>query len=455
MIGVIADDFTGGTDVAVFFRRSGLRTIIVFGVPGADAELPDHDALVVALKTRTIEPAAAVADSLAAVRWLRGHGADQIFFKYCSTFDSTADGNIGPVADALADHLDAAIAVVVPASPAHGRTQYLGHLFVQRQLLSDSPMRHHPLTPMTNPRMAEVMAAQTGRPVGLIPLPTVRAGADAIRAELDRLGGEGFRYAVVDAIDDNDLELIGRAVAGDRLVTGAAGLAGGLGSALSDRRSGTAGEIDPVGDRPAAVLAGSCSARTLEQITHLQHTQPAFLLDALTTSDSQSLAAAALAFYDQQPGGSAPLIYSSLPPAELRAVQEAVGAGRAAAILEAAMGRIAQGLISRGVRRLIVAGGETSGSVVSALGVHRRSHRRRSCTRRALDLHHRPSADRPAAEVRQLRRTRPAHPSHPGRTDQPGRPPWLTGRPAIIQVCRPQPSHPIRSTVASWIFSRG
>ena len=210
MIGVIADDFTGGTDVAVFLRRSGLRTIIVFGVPEADAQLPAHDALVVALKTRTIEPAKAVADSLAAAIWLRHHGADQIFFKYCSTFDSTSAGNIGPVADALADHLDAGIAIVVPASPAHGRTQYLGHLFVHQQLLSDSPMRHHPLTPMTNPRIAEVMAGQTDRPVAVVPLPTVRAGADALRAELDRLGGEGFRYAVVDAIDDRDLDLIGQ-----------------------------------------------------------------------------------------------------------------------------------------------------------------------------------------------------------------------------------------------------
>ena len=369
MIGAIADDFTGGTDVAVFFRRSGLRTIIVFGPPAADAELPDHDALVVALKTRTIEPAKAVAESLAAAAWLRNHGADQIFFKYCSTFDSTSAGNIGPVADALADHLDAGIAVVVPASPAHGRTQYLGHLFVHQQLLSDSPMRHHPLTPMTNPRVAEVMAGQTDRPVSLIPLPTVRAGAEAIRTELDRLGGEGFRYAVVDAIDDTDLTLIGQAIAGDRLVTGAAGLAGGLGVALSDRRSGTAGETDPVGDVPAAVLAGSCSARTLEQIAHLQRTQPSYRLDAVTTPDSQSLATNALAFYDEQRDDSAPLIYSSLPPAQLRAVQEAVGTDRAAAILEGAMGLIAQGLISRGVRRLIVAGGETSGSVVSAIGV--------------------------------------------------------------------------------------
>ncbi len=369
MIGAIADDFTGGTDVAVFFRRSGLRTIIVFGGPAPDAELPKCDALVVALKSRTIEPATAVRESLAAAAWLRSLGADQIFFKYCSTFDSTPAGNIGPVADALADDLDAGIAVVVPASPAHGRTQYLGHLFVRDQLLSDSPMRHHPLTPMTNPRVAEVMASQTDRTVALITLPIVRQGAAAIRAELDRLHADGARYAVVDATDDADLGQIGEATATDRLVTGAAGLAGGLGAAVARGHAHTADGDDPVGEVPAAVLAGSCSARTLEQIAHLQHSQPSFRLDAVAIPNPQSLTAAALTFYDQQPAGSAPLIYSSLPPDRLRAVQEALGASRAAAILETAMGQIAQGLISRGVRRLIVAGGETSGSVVSALGV--------------------------------------------------------------------------------------
>ena len=369
MIGAVADDFTGGTDVAVFFRRSGLRTIIVFGPPEADAELPEHDALVVALKTRTIDPDKAVAESLAAAAWLRNSGADQIFFKYCSTFDSTPAGNIGPVADALADDLGAGIAVVVPASPAHGRTQYLGHLFVHQQLLSDSPMRHHPLTPMTNPRVAEVMASQTDRPVALIALPIVRAGAAAIRAELDRLQADGARYAVVDAVDDTDLTQIGHACLGDRLVTGAAGLAGGLGAALTAGATLTADEADPVGDVPTAVLAGSCSARTLEQIAHLQRSQPSFRLDAVVTPDDEALAEDALRFYDQQPRGSAPLIYSSLPPAELQAVQQALGGGRAAAILEGAMGLIARGLIARGVRRLIVAGGETSGSVVSALGV--------------------------------------------------------------------------------------
>ena len=375
LLGCIADDFTGGTDVAVFFRRAGLRTVIVFGGPAPEAVLPDHDALVVALKTRTLEPSVAVEQSLAAAAWLRDAGADQIFFKYCSTFDSTPDGNIGPVADALADALASAeggarIAVVVPASPAHGRTQYLGHLFVHHQLLSDSPMRHHPLTPMTNPRVAEVLAGQTERKVAVITLPTVRAGAAAIRTELDRLASDGVRYAVVDAIDDTDLEQIGQAAAHDTLVTGAAGLAGGIGAALASGFDRSTGQIDPVGDVPTVVLAGSCSARTLEQIDHLQQAQPSFRLDAMATPDARALARAALRFYDDQPPGAAPLIYSSLPPDELRVVQDSLGSAHAAAILETAMGLIAQQLTARGVRRLIVAGGETSGSVVSALHVN-------------------------------------------------------------------------------------
>ena len=373
MIGAIADDFTGGTDVAVALRRAGLRTVILFGSVKEGTVLPPHDAVVIALKTRTVEPADAVQQSIAATQWLREHGAEVIYFKYCSTFDSTPRGNIGPVADALADLLSAARAVVVPSSPEHLRSQYMGHLFVDQQLLSDSPMRHHPLTPMTDSFIPRVLGTQTPRLIELIDHRTVRAGREALRAELDIKTATGARYVVIDAVDDRDLAEIGAACIDDVLITGAAGLAGGLGAAYA-ARSGSAqtraeADLDPVGEVPAAVLAGSCSARTLEQIHQMKNEHASFHLDAVTTPDSASLAAAALAWFDSLENESAPLIYSSLPPEELRRAQEALGRDRASALNEAAMGIIARGLVERGIRRFVIAGGETSGSVVTALEV--------------------------------------------------------------------------------------
>jgi len=373
MIGAIADDFTGGTDVAVAFRRAGLRTMVLFGLPADDLVIADHDAVVIALKTRTVAAAEAVADSLAAARWLQAAGADQYFFKFCSTFDSTPAGNIGPVADALADYLGAGQVVVVPSSPDHLRTQYLGHLFVDRILLSDSHMRHHPLTPMTDSRIPVVLRSQTVRSVELIAHDRVRGGREDIAAALATAAEAGTRYAVVDAVSNDDLTEIGHAVLADILVTGAAGLAGGLGRARAETIAAThavaSAAVPLADDVPAAVLAGSCSMRTLEQIAAMKVAHPSFFLDAVATPDSAELADAALAWYDSLGETNAPLIYSSLSPEALLESQTVLGVDRSADILETAMGVIARGLVERGVRRLISAGGETSGAIVTALGV--------------------------------------------------------------------------------------
>lgn len=369
MIGAIADDFTGGTDVAVAFRRAGLRTVIVFGGPG-ESELQDHDAVVVALKSRTIPVDDAITESIAAAAWLRDQGVDQLYFKYCSTFDSRPEGNIGQVSDALAEFTGADVVAVVPSSPEHGRTQYQGHLFVHDVLLSDSPMRHHPLTPMTNPRIAEVLATQTPEAIASIRHATVRNGATAITTALQQARADGTRYAVIDAVSDDDLSAIGASVADAPLITGAAGLAGGVGRALAAaHRVHDVDEHDPVGPVPTAVLAGSCSVRTLEQLAEYQRLQPSWFIDALADQDPSALAAEALAFYDSAPSGTAPVLYSSVPPEQLRSVQSTLGAERASAILEEATGLIARGLVERGVRRVVVAGGETSGAVVTALNV--------------------------------------------------------------------------------------
>lgn len=371
MIGSIADDFTGATDVAVAFRRAGLCTVVLFGVPVRALDLPPHDAVVVGLKTRTVEPADAVAQSLAAAEWLTQHGADQFYFKYCSTFDSRPDGNIGPVADALAARLGAGLVAMVPASPEHGRTQYLGHLFVGDQLLSESPMRHHPLTPMTDSFIPRVLRPQTSRSVRLVAHEVVSRGSEALAAEFARLREDSAGYAVIDAIEPRDLAAIGTAVLDHVLIGGGAGLAARLGAALAStgRASAEALPEDPVGPVPAAVLAGSCSARTLEQVAAMRSSHDSYFLDAAAVPDAAELARRALDWYDSKDRKAPPLIYSSVAPAQLRRVQATLGVEDASHVLEDAAGRIAEGLVARGVRRLVVAGGETSGAVVSALGV--------------------------------------------------------------------------------------
>nr|WP_202121514.1 3-oxo-tetronate kinase [Streptomyces sp. BA2] len=357
-------------------RESGLRTVLYFGLPAEGLEPPGgHEAVVIALKSRMATPARAVADSLEALRRLRGHGVRQVYFKFCSTFDSTADGNIGPVLDALADALDAPAVLLTPSSPRHGRTQYEGHLFVHGQPLAESPMRHHPVTPMTDSSLPRLLRAQTNRPVGLVRWQTVHAGAEAVRTTMVDAAARGVRYLLADALDENDLRTLGRAAAGAPLVAGAAGLAGGLARTARGQAPDAydEDEDEPMSAWPAAVLCGSCSARTLEQLAALRALgRPVHRLDPVATPDPAALADNALDWYDALAPGmprGAPVFHSSAPPEELRATQRELGAERAATVLEEATGRIAAGLVTRGVRRLIAAGGETSGAVIAALRV--------------------------------------------------------------------------------------
>ncbi len=373
LLGVIADDFTGATDVASMLVRAGMRTVQTIGVP-ADARLAaGADAVVVALKSRTIPAAEAVSQSLAALGWLRGAGARQIYFKYCSTFDSTPAGNIGPVADALADALGADFAIACPAFPENGRTIYKGHLFVGDLLLSDSPMKDHPLTPMTDANLARVLARQTTRRVGLVEHKTVRRGATAVRARFDELRANGTAYAIVDALADEDLMAIGAACADHALVTAGSGIALGLpqnffAAGLMQPRTDAAA-LAAAGGKPA-VLAGSCSAATREQVARMAERHPAHALDPIGDPDPARLAARALtAIAPALEAGKAFLVYSTAEPAQVAAVQAKLGAERAATLVEEALALIAERIVASGVRRLVVAGGETSGAVVRALGV--------------------------------------------------------------------------------------
>jgi uncharacterized protein YgbK (DUF1537 family) len=372
LLGAIADDFTGATDLCSMLVRGGMRTVQLIGVPSADLPVPEADAVVVALKSRTAPVRHAVEDSLAALRWLQAAAARQYFFKYCSTFDSTAEGNIGPVADALVAALGCGFALACPAFPTNARTVYQGHLFVGGSLLNESGMENHPLTPMTDANLVRVLSHQTEGTVGLVPFVTVDQGAHAIRDAMTQLKERGRRYAIVDAVTDPHLFAIGEAAASHALITGGSGVAIGLPENF--RRAGLLSDaIDPGGlpmiEGASAVIAGSCSRATLAQLGFARDHLPVFELDALATPDAAVLSDAALAWASDKIGGKPVVIAASALPEKVAALQARLGREQAGALIEDAVARIAEGLVARGVRRMVVAGGETSGAVVGRLGV--------------------------------------------------------------------------------------
>ncbi len=370
VLGAIADDFTGATDLANTLVRQGMRAIQTIGVP-EKGFIPEADAVVIALKSRTAPVEDAVAESLAALEWLKGQGAKQIFFKYCSTFDSTDQGNIGPVADALLDALDADFSIACPAFPATGRTIFKGHLFVGDVLLSDSGMRNHPLTPMRDSNLVNVLSRQTPHKVGLVQFAEVIKGAAAVNGAYAALVEEGCRYAVVDAISDDHLLTIGAACADLRLVTGGSGVA--LGLPENFRRSGLLGApIVPQMSRAKgrrAVLAGSCSEATLAQVARAKMDWPSYHVDPLGVTDIGETVGEAVSWAGQQDQQKPVLFYSSEKPDKIRAVQERLGRDEAGDLVERIHSGIARELVQNGFGQLIVAGGETSGAVVRALDV--------------------------------------------------------------------------------------
>jgi uncharacterized protein YgbK (DUF1537 family) len=368
LFGVIADDLTGATDVAVNVRAAGLSVVQVNGVPRDELDPGGVDAVVIALKSRTIPAAEACALALASLDWLRRHGAERIYFKYCSTFDSTAAGNIGPVSDALADVIDAAIVPATPAYPRNQRTVYQGHLFVGDLLLSETGMRSHPLTPMTDANLVRVLQAQTPRRVGLVALSDVDRGAVAVRERLDALRALGCRHAIVDATDQRHLESLGSALLDYPLTTGGAGLASGIAMQLRQRSSAGRAKLRPV-EGPLVILAGSCSSATLEQLAALPAHWPARRLDVPTLLEGAGEEARAVDWALGQLADAPTVISASVVPDELARIQQRYGRERSAEAVESAFRTIATALARHGVRRFIVAGGETAGAVVAALAV--------------------------------------------------------------------------------------
>lgn len=364
LLGAIADDLTGATDLANTLVKAGMRTALLVGSPG-DETVPEVDALVIALKTRSIAADAAVGLSLNALQELRALGASQFFFKYCSTFDSTNQGNIGPVATALLEALGSDFTIFCPAFPDNGRSVYQGHLFVGDRLLSESGMENHPLNPMRDPNLVRVLRRQSPAPVALISIATVRAGAEAIRSSIREVRAQGIPFAIVDAIENDDLIAIGRAAADLPLVTGGSGLAIGL-----PHNFVRAGLLKPNESKcerlpsipgPTAILSGSCSKATNEQVALFRKTNSVFDLDPRRLAMNEDLVGTALQWAEAQLGREPILISATTTPEKVLA-----GAGEC---VEQALARISKRLLERGVRRLIVAGGETSGAVIQALGV--------------------------------------------------------------------------------------
>lgn len=371
LLGCIADDFTGGTDLAGMLVKAGMRTVQLIGVPNGPAP-DDVDAIVIALKSRTSPADEAVVESLAALRWLQEAGCRQFYSKYCSTFDSTPRGNIGPVAEALMQALNTNFTIACPAFPANGRTIYKGYLFVGNELLSESGMRNHPLTPMTDASLVRVLQQQVTGKVGLADYSVVEKGAAAIGERFTALREQGCGFAVVDAVSNRDLESIGAACADLPLVTGGSGIA--LGLPENFRRRGLLARHDAADQLPAtgglrAVISGSCSVATQKQVAVMRGQAPAFHVDPLQLARGTDVVAAALDWAAAHVGQVPVLIYATATPETVRAVQAQLGVERAGSLVEQALAAIALGLVKLGVGQLIVAGGETAGAVVKALGV--------------------------------------------------------------------------------------
>jgi uncharacterized protein YgbK (DUF1537 family) len=372
LLGCIADDFTGGTDLADTLVRNGMRTIQTNNLPPKGLSLPDTDAIVVSIKCRSITPDNAVRLCREALAWLRSQGCRQFFWKYCSTFDSTPKGNIGPVAEALLEDLDAPLTVVCPAFPLNGRTIYKGRLFVGDVPLDESSMRHHPVTPMTDSSLERLLSPQVRSKVGHVHWDTVRKGHYAVREALTEQALNGIRFSVTDALEDDDLLTLGRSLEGFALVTGGSGIAIGLPNNF--RRQGLLPETPPNIPLPehfghAVILSGSCSEATLSQLAVLsKYGYPTCRLDPFRLESEE--------YFDEvcswalgQLGGTPVVIHVGAEFSVVDAVQEKLGKEHSAHIVEITLGRLAVVLRDAGARHFIVAGGESSGAVVQALGV--------------------------------------------------------------------------------------
>lgn len=368
LLGCIADDFTGATDLANNLVRAGMRVVQTIGVPAGPLDA-EADAVVVALKSRTIPVADAIAQSLDALKWLQAQGAQQFYFKYCSTFDSTPAGNIGPVTEALMDALNTPFTIATPAFPDNKRTVFKGYLFAGEGLLNESGMQNHPLTPMTDPNLIRVMQAQTKRKVGLIDYRAVAQGEQAIRARIDELKAEGIGVAIVDAISNDDLLRMAPALKDLPLLTAGSGVAIGLPGNFGLAPSSTAAAL-PAASGLKAIVSGSCSVATNGQVADfIKRGGEAIAIDPLRIAAGVNVAAEVLGWAESRIAKGPVLVYSTAEPTTVKRIQSELGVEKAGSMVEHVIADIARGLVERGVRQLVVAGGETSGACVQALDI--------------------------------------------------------------------------------------
>ncbi|HAS6111186.1 TPA: 3-oxo-tetronate kinase [Vibrio vulnificus] len=371
LLGVIADDFTGATDIAGFLVENGIRTVQLNGIPKQEVDI-HADAVVISLKSRSCPVDEAINDSVAALKWLKANGCQQFYFKYCSTFDSTAEGNIGPVADALLAELNEDFTIVCPALPVNGRTVYNGHLFVFQDLLSDSGMRNHPVTPMTDSSLIRMMDAQSQGSSGLVNFQVIEQGSQAVSERFETLKQQGVRYAVVDAFNADHLVTLGQAAKSLKLVTGGSGLAVGIAKnwaeLLADQSD--AKKAGNPTKAPTVVFSGSCSVMTNQQVAVYKQQAPHFAIDvkACLTDEAYSnhVFDWVMTNIDSE---FAPLVYATAEATALKAIQEEFGAQASSHAVEQFFSKLAIKLQQHGVKNFIVAGGETSGVVTQSLAV--------------------------------------------------------------------------------------
>ncbi|WP_386691724.1 3-oxo-tetronate kinase [Lonepinella sp. MS14434] len=366
MLGVIADDFTGASDIASFLVENGLTAVQMNGVPSEPLNA-QVDAIVISLKSRSNPVEQAIEQSLKALHWLQDNGCNQFYFKYCSTFDSTAKGNIGPVTDALLAELKDDFTVITPALPVNGRTIFNGYLFVGEQLLSESGMKNHPITPMTDANLMRLMDAQAQGKTGLVAYADVIKGADSVKARFAQLKADGYRYAVVDAVDNSQLAVLAEAVADFKLVTGGSGLGAYMAARLSGGKQGTNAFVPTQGK--TVIFSGSCSVMTNTQVAYYKAKAPSFYLDVSQAIGNPNyvdeLAQWVLANLD---GKLAPLVYATVEATQLKQIQNQFGGNKASHAIEQVFAKLAEKLKANGVTNFITAGGETSSIVVQQLG---------------------------------------------------------------------------------------
>lgn len=371
-LGCIADDFTGATDLANMLVKGGLKTIQLLGTPSKNDVVPSVDAVIIALKTRTIPVEDAIEQSLQAMNWLKNAGAKQFFFKYCSTFDSTDEGNIGPVIDALMAGLETQFTIACPAFPETERTIFKGHLFVGDKLLSDSPMKDHPLTPMTDSNLVSTLSRQTSQKVGLVEYTNISGGPSEIKKAFNQLQKEDVAIAVTDVLNDEHLYFLGEAVKDFKLITGGSGIALGLPSQLKSQENHK--EETTVHKLPEVlgkelILSGSCSEMTLAQVNEFSKKYCTLKLNPVELAESNSALDNAVDWVIQAKGKKPILVYASAPPDAVKEVQQRLGRDLASSTVENALAKIARAAVQNGFRRIVVAGGETAGAVVSKLGI--------------------------------------------------------------------------------------